>query len=89
MKDCVIIETYLHIARELRASQFNEKIIFLTTNTADYADSTRRRLHGDLASDFTQARMGLALNFLVAKYDFPRMKPGSATTQVASRTICS
>lgn len=89
MKDCVIIETYLHVARELRARQFNEKIIFLTTNTADYADGTRRRLHEDLASDFTQAGMELALNFLVAKYYFPRVKRGSATTQVASRTICS
>lgn len=89
MKDCVIIETYLHVARELRASQFNKKIIFLTTNTADYADGTRRRLHGDLASEFTQAGMGLALNFQVAKYDFPRVKPSSATTPVASRPGCS
>ncbi len=67
-KDCLIIETYLHIARELRAVGFAETILFLTTNTADYTDRLHPRLHGDLAPGFASVAMDFASNFLAARY---------------------
>ncbi len=67
-KDCLIIETYLHIARELRAAGFAEKILFLTTNTADYTDRLHPTLHGDLAPEFASVGMDFASSFLAARY---------------------
>jgi hypothetical protein len=69
-KDCLIIETYLHVARKLRAARFGEKIVFLTTNTTDFAGERRSRLHRDLVGDFELAGMTFASNFLSARYAF-------------------
>lgn len=70
VKDCVIIETYLESARLLRAAGFPEKVLFLTSNTADYAEGARSSLHGDLAGDFAAAKIDFATDFLAARYAF-------------------
>jgi len=67
-KDCLIVETYLHIARELRASGFAEKIVLLTTNTTDFTAGPRSQLHADLVPDFSSVGMTLATDFLMARY---------------------
>ena len=36
MKDCLIIEHYLKLSKELRNRGFNKKIFFITSNTSDY-----------------------------------------------------
>lgn len=67
-KDCLIIETYLHVARQLRAAGFAEKVVFLTSNTKDFTSGARSRLHEDLVADFNAVGMTLATDFLMARY---------------------
>ena len=56
-KDCLIVETYLEAAEQLRAAQFNGKIVFGSSNTEDYLDQNTKRLHSALEKDF--ARHGI------------------------------
>jgi len=68
IKDCVVVETYLHVARALRSGGFAGKILFLTTNTADYAEGARPQLHSGLVADFTGPQLTFATDFLMARY---------------------
>lgn len=51
MKDCVVTETYLDIADELRKSGLKAPIVFSSSNTKDYLDS--KKLADDIAKDFS------------------------------------
>lgn len=68
VKDCVIIETYLHVAALLRASGFGHRIVFLTANTNDFAAPGSKRLHSDLVGDFAAVEMDFSTDFLAARY---------------------
>jgi len=68
-KDCVVIESYLHIAKQLREQQFQYKIVFLTTNKQDYSDhASSGKLHPDLIAEFRAVDMKYAVNFLMAEH---------------------
>ncbi len=68
-KDCVVIESYLHIAKQLREQQFQYKIVFLTTNKQDYSDhASSGKLHPDLIAEFRAVNMEYAVNFLMAEH---------------------
>ena len=68
-KDCVVIESYLHIARKLREHQFKQQIVFLTTNTRDYSERAGSgKLHPDLVAEFHAVNMAYAVNFTMAKH---------------------
>jgi hypothetical protein len=69
-KDCLVIESYLHIAKQLREQQFQHKIVFLTTNTRDYSDPTASsgKLHPDLVAEFHAVNMAYAVNLLMAEH---------------------
>lgn len=72
-KDCLITETYLHVAREARNAGFTEKMLFLSTNTADYTEGNRSRLHNDLERDFAGVQLDFESDFLAARYGiFPQ-----------------
>src|SRR5438445_5757321 len=43
--DCLIVETYLHVSRLLRAGGFDQAIVFVTTNTRDFTQDNPNRLH--------------------------------------------
>jgi hypothetical protein len=65
MKDCVIVENYLEIARQLRAKGSTQTVVFLSTNTEDY--TVKRKLHPDLTGDFGGVRLDFAVNFSMAR----------------------
>lgn len=68
-KDCLIIETYLQLARRLRASGLKLPIVFLTTNKNDYSDpNSKGWIHPELARDFKAAGLGYAVNFSMAEH---------------------
>jgi hypothetical protein len=53
-KDCIVLESYLALARELRGAGFDKPIVFFTSNTADYSEPGKKacpiadRLRGQL-----------------------------------------
>jgi hypothetical protein len=57
MKDCVIVEEYLEIARQLRASGFTGKCVFCTSNVNDYGNP-----HPPLASEFAAVNLTFTSN---------------------------
>ncbi len=63
MKDCVIIENYLQVIGKVRTNGFQRKALFLTSNTADYAEGPSFRLHPDLVSSFSSVSLGFQINF--------------------------
>lgn len=67
-KDCLVIETCLYVARELRGAAFGGKMLFLTSNTTDYTSGPRGSLHQDLTGEFAAVQMDLAREFLAARY---------------------
>jgi len=66
--DCVVIETYLRAASELRANGLAAKIVFVSSNTRDYADETGSALRPDLAQEFAVLGMEYAPNLAAARY---------------------
>lgn len=73
-KDCIVIETYLHIGRQLRDQGFGQTIVFLTTNTKDYSERAGSgALHPDLLAEFSAANMMYAVNFEMAEYLITRV----------------
>lgn len=68
VKDCLIVETYLRVARELRAAEFGERIVLLTTNTADFTSGSRSNPRDEFVGDFGLVGMTLATDFLMARY---------------------
>lgn len=62
-KDCLIVETYLEAAAQLRAASFTEKIVFGSPNTADYVDKATGKLHQALEIEFASHHMQYGTNF--------------------------
>jgi len=62
-KDCLVVETYLETAAQLRAAQFKSKIVLGSSNTDDYVDPVSKRLHERLRADFAVSEIEFAPNF--------------------------
>jgi PIN domain len=67
-KDCVVIETYLDVVSSLRAAGLTSKIVFVSSNTKDYAGETGRVLKPDIVADFEKIRMEYTPNLNFAKH---------------------
>lgn len=67
-KDCLVVEAYLEIAAQLRAAQYKGKIVFASSNTADYIDPNIKKLHHELELDFSPSKVEYAPNFGAAKF---------------------
>jgi hypothetical protein len=67
-KDCAVIESYLSLARQLRAQNFSGRIVFFTTNKKDYSDIANRSLHPDLVPEFAAVNLTYATNFQMAEH---------------------
>lgn len=65
-KDCLIVETYLRVATELRGAGFRPNVVFLSSNTADFTSGARSELHPDLQGDFDAVQMVLATSYRMA-----------------------
>jgi hypothetical protein len=68
MKDCVVVETYLDFATRLRSAGLSEPIVFISSNTRDYAGDTGTKLNADLAHEFADLNLEYAPNFAAAKH---------------------
>ena len=67
-KDCLVVETYLQTARQLRELGLNTPFVFLSSNTRDYARETGNMLKADIQSDFDAVGMEYAPNFGAARH---------------------
>ncbi len=68
MKDCVVTETYLDVADNLRSLGLTSPIVFISSNTKDYYSSNIPRLLDDISDDFKKININYAPNFGGAKY---------------------
>lgn len=68
-KDCIVLESYLQLAREARQSGVAEPIVFFTTNTRDYSDGTNKgAAHPTLVDEFAALDVRYAVNFGMAEH---------------------
>ncbi|MBT9386932.1 hypothetical protein KM176_24030 [Pseudooceanicola sp. CBS1P-1] len=51
-KDCVVVESYLDVATNLRNLGLTADIIFASSNTKEFVSGTPRALNADIAADF-------------------------------------
>lgn len=68
MKDCVVIETYLEAAGQLRAAGHSAPIVFVSSNTKEYYAPSTRHLQCDIAADLSAVAVEYAPNFGAAKH---------------------
>lgn len=62
-KDCLITETFLDLVNDLRQAGITSKVVFMSSNTDDYAESKLSdRLRADLAVEFNGLQMEYATN---------------------------
>lgn len=66
-KDCLVHETYLEAMSQVRAQGFASKIVYVSSNTADYCDN-RSVLKSEIASEFGSLSIDYAPNMAAAKY---------------------
>jgi len=62
-RDCLIFETYLEAAAQIRAASFTGKIVFGSSNVDDYVDKGTRKLHLVLETEFASHSMEYGMNF--------------------------
>ncbi len=67
-KDCLLVESYLEVASELRAAGFIGRIVFTSSNTDEYLDVGTKTLHAQLQADFGVRAIDYAPNFGAAKH---------------------
>lgn len=66
-KDCLVYETYLEVAAELRRVGLVKPIVFLSSNTQEYL-AENRTLKSDIARDFNPLNIIYASNMNAAKH---------------------
>lgn len=69
LQDCVVLETYLEAVGELRRIGLATPVVFLSSNTADYGESSTKRsqLHPELIPEFAALNMHYAAGFGMAR----------------------
>lgn len=67
-KDCVVVETYLDIASQLRNAGLSSPIVFASSNTKDYYSLGMSQLPNDISSDFDKYNISYAPNFGAARH---------------------
>ena len=70
IKDCVILETYLDRVRELREDGLTAPIVFLSSNTKDYAELSEEEaeVRNDIKDEFRTLELEYAPNMAAAKH---------------------
>lgn len=66
-QDCLITETYLRLALELRAARFDRPIVFFSSNTRDYCGPGRTLLP-PLQAEFDASSVSFASRWVIARY---------------------
>ena len=68
IKDCVILETYFERVRELREDGLTAPMVFVSSNTRDYAELSGARIQNDIKDEFGSLALGYAPNMAAAKH---------------------
>ena len=70
IKDCVILETYLDRVRELRQDGLTAPIVFVSSNTKDYAELSEEEaeVRNDIKDEFRTLELEYAPNMAAAKH---------------------
>jgi hypothetical protein len=68
MKDCVVVETYIDYAGQLRRAGCTSPIVFASSNTRDYHAPGSSHVAPDIAADFGALQIEYAPNFGAAKH---------------------
>lgn len=68
MKDCVILETYLEYIRRLRNDGLTAAVVFVSSNTKDYAETNGAVVRNDLEKEFNSLGLEYAPNMAAAKH---------------------
>ena len=68
MKDCVILETYLEHIRKLRDDGITNPMVFVSSNTKDYAGTGGAVVRDDIRSEFDELGLEYAPNMGAAKH---------------------
>jgi len=66
--DCMIFETYLALAGQLRSAGFHAPIVFASSNTKEYYAPNTVGLKADIEADLDKVLVEYAPNFGAAKY---------------------
>ena len=67
-RDCIILETYLDHVRTMRDNGFAGPIVFLSSNTEDFASLEKSKISEDLNDEFQSLKLEYAPNMAAAKY---------------------
>ena len=69
LQDCVVLETYLEAVGELRRHGLTTPVVFLSSNTNDYSESSTKKseLHPGLLPQFAALDMQYATGHGMAK----------------------
>lgn len=68
MKDCVVVETYLDTVAKLRAGGLASRIVFVSSNTKDYAGETGATIKPDIVQEFAALNLDYAPNLAAARH---------------------
>ena len=68
MKDCVILETYLEYIRKLRDDGIKTPVVFVSSNTRDYAGTRGAVVRDDIKSEFDELGLEYAPNLAAARH---------------------
>ena len=72
VKDCLIIENYLRLARALCGSDFSQNMVFATSNNRDYQQGSR--LHPNLRKEFELIDLEYSPNWSAVRYELDRYR---------------
>ncbi|GAA3994821.1 hypothetical protein GCM10022279_18030 [Comamonas faecalis] len=72
MKDCVIVETYIEAASQLRAAGMTAPMVFASSNTKEYFAPNTRHLQEDIAVDLAEVGIEYAPNWGAARHSLAR-----------------
>lgn len=68
MKDCVILETYLEYIHRLRNNGLTAAVVFVSSNTKDYAETNGAVVRKDIENEFKPLGLEYAPNMAAAKH---------------------
>ena len=68
IKDCVILETYLEHIRKLRHDSITSPVVFVSSNTKDYAGTGGAVIRDDIRFEFDDLELKYAPNLSAAKH---------------------
>jgi hypothetical protein len=68
LNDCRIFEAYIELAGQLRSEGLQARMVFISSNTKEYREPSKRILKADIGEDLAKVSLEYAANFGEAKH---------------------